>query len=282
MNTKNDTIVMIAGKGGTAFDKTDILSATLGLKKHYPNFVVIGNGEDDISLEQIKKRLKERDVNKFDLCILAHGEQKDDGFHFMLNDDNGISSADFFKTISEATKNPVNVHIFSCHGGGALKDINYLPDGSKAFSCCDGRSVLPETDVQRYFHKLSNMNLDNTDLDTIMNVYLASMENRNAVLMIEKNKTPVNLLNLMLESTGRPLQDSEKKLITETFSSFFAKEILDAVIQKYAQKGEYNMYAKEIGCAMAIAQLLNKTNNAKQHNRDINASAISHQNQIDR
>ena len=169
------------------------------------------------------------------------------------------SSKDLFQAINKVTDNPVNMHIFSCHGGGALEDLNYLPDGSQAFSCCDSKNLLPGTDVERYFDKLNTVKLDNTNLSSIMNVYMASMKNRNSILRAEKGKAPVDLLNQMITSTGTPLQNHEIEIITQKLSHLFDKDTLDTVIQKYANKGEYNMFASEVGCAMAITQLLTES-----------------------
>ena len=64
-----------------------------------------------------------------------------------------IHCSKLFDVISEATSNPVNLHIFSCHGGGALEKAytKHLPDGSIAFSCCDYSNSLPGQDVKNFF-----------------------------------------------------------------------------------------------------------------------------------
>lgn len=57
MAKSKDTIIIIAGHGGTAFNKKDLLQAVSGYMKHYKNVKLIGNGEANLSLDKVKETL---------------------------------------------------------------------------------------------------------------------------------------------------------------------------------------------------------------------------------
>jgi len=262
MAKSKDTIIIIAGHGGTAFNKKDLLQAVSGYMKHYKNVKLIGNGEDNLSLDKVKETLTDVKNGNFDVCVYAHGEQRPNGFNFCFGDNNYVHCSKLFDVISEATSNPVNLHIFSCHGGGALEKAytKHLPDGSIAFSCCDYSNSLPGQDVKNFFKNLNSMNLKDNSIESMLYLYLASMQNRNAVMLASKNSEPINLLNCMLNVQGRALSESQINKIKGAIGSLFSPKTLDTVIKKFANDGEYNMYAVEIGCAMAITHLIHKNN----------------------
>lgn len=260
MTKSKDTIIIIAGHGGTAFNKKDLLLVVSGYMKHYKNVKLIGNGEDNLSLAKVKETLTDVKNGNFDVCVYAHGVQRPNGFNFRFGDNNYVHCSKLFDVISEATSNPVNLHIFSCHGGGALEKAytKHLPDGSIAFSCCDYSNSLPGYDVKNFFKNLNSMNLKDNSIESILYLYLASMQNRNAVMLASKNSEPINLLNCMLNVQGRALSESQINKIKGAIESLFSPKNLDTVIKKFANDGEYNMYAVEIGCAMAITHLIYK------------------------
>ena len=258
MTKINDTIIIIAGHGEMAFGKKDLFKAVSGYMKHYKNVKLIGNGETNLSLDKIKESLTDVKNSTFDVCLYAHGEQRPDGFNFRFGDNNYIHCSKIFDVINETTSKPVNLHIFSCHGGGALDYTERLPDGSAAFSCCDYNDSLPGQDVERFFKKLNSMDLKDNSIESILYLYLASMQNRNAVMLARKNTKPINLLNCMLNAQGKPLSENQTNKIKTAIGSLFSPTTLDTVIKKFADNGEYNMYALEIGCAMAITHLIHK------------------------
>ena len=89
------------------------------------------------------------------------------------------------------------------------------------------------------------------------------MGNRNAVMFAKKNKEPINLLHCRLNATGSKLQEKQVAQIKAKFGTLFSPKILNTVIKKFANTGEYNMYAIEIGCAMAITYLVYKNDLAE-------------------
>lgn len=252
------TIVVLVGNGGTAFDKKDVQRVVSGYRKHYNNVILIGDGKEDLSFEQIKENLKQCEGEKFDMCLFAHGKQKPEGFHFNFGDQYDVHASKVFDAISKVTQKPVNMHIFSCHGGGALEYLDLLPNGSKAFSCCDYKSELPGSDVDSFFDNLNNRKLKDNSFETMLITYCASLKNRNAVMVGEKGGSISNLLSEMIDRTGKPLSKVETTLVNKTLSSFFEKEELENVIKKFENSGEYNMYAVEVGCAMAITRTLER------------------------
>lgn len=260
MVESKDTIIIIAGHGKEAFNKKDLLLAVSGYMKHYKNVKLIGNGETNLSLDKVRESLTNMKNNDFDICMYAHGTQRPDGFYFCFGDKNYIHCTDVFDAISKTTSKPVNLHIFSCHGGGALAKpyIQRLPDNSTIFSCCDYDSSLPGQDVEKFFKNLNSKDLKDNSIDSILYLYLASMQNRNAVMLASKNSEPINLLNCMLNTQGKPLSEAQINKIKTTIGSLFSSKTLNTVIKKFANDGEYNMYAAEIGCAMAITHLIYK------------------------
>ena len=62
----------------------------------------------------------------------------------------------------------------------------------------------------------------------------------------------------MLNAQGKPLSENQTNKIKTAIGSLFSPTTLDTVIKKFADNGEYNMYALEIGCAMAITHLIHK------------------------
>lgn len=265
MAKNNDTIIIIAGHGKMAFNKKDLFQAVSGYMKHYKNVKLIGNGKTNLSLDDIKESLADVKNSKFDVCVYAHGEQRPDGFNFCFGDNIYVHCSKLFDVISETTSNPVNLHIFSCHGGGALEKsyTKRLPDGSAAFSCCDYKNSLPGQDVKDFFKNLNSMDLKDNSIESMLYLYLASMQNRNAVMLARKNSEPINLLNCMLNIQGKPLSETQINEIKSAFGPLFSPETLNTVIKKFATDGEYNMYAVEIGCAMAITHLIHKNDLAE-------------------
>ena len=112
-----DTIIVLAGNGGTAFGKKDIINAVSGYMNQYRNVITIGNGTDDISITKIKDSLAQHSGDNFDVCIYAHGEKRQNGFNFYFGGDNYVHCIKLFDEINKTTDKPVNLHIFSCHGG---------------------------------------------------------------------------------------------------------------------------------------------------------------------
>ena len=96
-----------------------------------------------------------------------------------------------------------------------------------------------------------------------MYAYLASMQNRNAIMFARKNTEPLNLLNCLMNAQGKSLTPKQITKIKAEFESLFSQKTLDTVIKKFTNDGEYNMYAKEIGCAMAITYLVYKNSLAE-------------------
>ena len=255
-----DTIIILAGNGGEAFGKKDILYAVSGYMNQYRNVVTIGNGTENLAIQKIKDSLAKHSGDNFDICIYAHGVQRPNGFNFSFGDDNYVQCTKLFDEINKATDKPVNVHILSCHGGGALAKpyLARLPDGSAAFSCCGYNNSLPGQDVEKFFKNLNSKDLKDNSIESILYLYLASMQNRNAVMLARKNSEPINLLNCMLNAQGKPLSEAQINKIKTTIGSLFSSKTLNTVIKKFANDGEYNMYAVEIGCAMAITHLIYK------------------------
>lgn len=117
---------------------------------------------------------------------------------------------------------------------------------------------MPGQDVKDFFKNLNSKDLKDNSIESILYLYLASMQNRNAVMLASKNSGPINLLNCMLNAQGKPLSEAQINKIKTTLGSLFSPKILNTVIKKFANDGEYNMYAVEIGCAMAITYLIYK------------------------
>lgn len=260
MAKSKDTIIIIAGNGGTAFNKKDMLNAVSGYMKHYKNVKLIGDGETDLSLDKIKESLASIKSKNFDVCLYAHGKRLPNGFNFCFADNKYVHCSKLFDAISETTSNPVNLHIFSCHGGGALISTytKHLPDGSMAFSCCDYNNMLPGGDVKNFIKNLNSMKLKDNSIESILYIYLASVVDRNAVMLARKNSDPINLLNCMLNVQGQPLSQSQINKVKNNIGHLFSPKILNTVIKKFESSGEYNMYAVEVGCAMAITHLIHK------------------------
>lgn len=265
MAKSKDTIIIIAGHGETAFNKKDLLQAVSGYMKHYKNVKLIGNGETNLSLDKVKKSLTDLKNGNFDVCVYVHGEQRPNGFNFCFGDNNYVHCSKLFDVISETTSNPVNLHIFSCHGGGALEKAytKHLPDGSTAFSYCDYDSCLLGQDVRNFFKNLNSTDLKDSSIESMLYLYLASMQSRKAVTLANKNSEPINLLNCMLNAQGKPLSESQINKIKTAIGHLFSPKILDTVIKKFANDGEYNMNGVEIGCAIAITHLIYKDNLTK-------------------
>lgn len=124
------------------------------------------------------------------------------------------------------------------------------------------------------------MNLKDNSIESMLHLYLASMQNRNAVMLASKNSEPINLLNCMLNVQGRALSESQINKIKAAIGSLFSPKTLNTVIKKFANDGEYNMYAVEIGCAMAITHLIYK-NNLPELNYDKYPKTKTHQMRIE-
>ena len=266
--TDTNTMVLITGDGKTAFSRSDIARATLGYKKQYQNVVVVHADEPDFSLEKLEKQLKIEKDKSIDVCIYAHGIPTANGLNFNFSENRNVPCREIFDVISKTTNKPINMYILSCHGGGALEPecINHLPKGSKAFSCCDYSSSLPGADVERFVHTLNAKKLEDNGFDSILMTYCSSMKNRNSIVIGGTEQQPTDLLRKMIATTGRKLSEEEKSLVKEKLTPYFDEKLLNTVIDKFASSGEYNMYAVEVGCAMAITHQISNSLGGKRTN----------------
>ena len=133
--TKRDNILILAGNGKNAFGKQEISELYNNIKdsisnKDNINVELVGNGVDEINLNEMKKKLGSMKKSKKTILIQMHGTIECGQFYF-INGDVKISSQVLFSDIAQVVGNkPVDIIVSSCHAGGCLKDKDILPKGS--------------------------------------------------------------------------------------------------------------------------------------------------------
>ena len=110
---------------------------------------------------------------------------------------------------------------------------------------------MPGADISRFVEKLGTTDEKINTFEENLYLYLSSLKNRNAVI-VYSNGRERNLLNETVQMQGTTLGENDTKTATEKLSRYFDKEVIDKVSSKFTMRGEYAMFAKEIGCAMAI------------------------------
>ena len=122
------TMVIIAGNGGTAFNEEDITKLRTSYERHYGHVICIGDGKQNVELKEIEATMESLKGQEFDVCIYTHGVSTN-GFSFVISDgtEKEISPEKLFEKIAAATEKPINMSIFSCHGGGSLHAADLLP-----------------------------------------------------------------------------------------------------------------------------------------------------------
>lgn len=95
---------------------------------NYPGYIVIGDKDKHgFNLKNIKNHLSARIDENTRIDIFAHGIVSD-GFHII----NQHYTSTVLEALNNLTENltPLHIHIWSCYGGAAIKDVSTLAPGS--------------------------------------------------------------------------------------------------------------------------------------------------------
>ncbi len=190
----------------TGYDKfydTGIYISGPELKFHYSSFlgwiqnaakrlVTIGDGTTELlsdqhsfgtllgtlSLLQANRSLMPNDGRTI-VVINAHGSMQNGNHYIQVRPDfaekSSLSSQELFKMLASTLKQPLDIIFSACYGGGAGKDVHYLPAGSRVLFLTDENDA---NTISSYVQTIYQMHSNSKPtLDTFFDNYLYKLTN---------------------------------------------------------------------------------------------------------
>ena len=116
---------------------------------------------------------------RFIVIVNAHGSIHNGNHYIEVRPDvmkgSSLLSQKLFKMLASTLKQPMDIIFSACHGGGAGKDVHYLPAGSRVLFLTDEKDV---STVSGYVQTIKQMNSDaKPTLDTFFDNYLFKLTN---------------------------------------------------------------------------------------------------------
>lgn len=261
-------IVIIAGNGGYAFGNEEVQKLKNGLSNidDTNEVTVIGDGEKDISLQDIQSGIKNLDDSASTVIFFYnHGKVKDGQFYFM-SEKGDFSSKEAY---SELAKKFQKLDIFNtaCESGASLKDINILPEGTKVITLSKENDETIGGQVTSMIDSLSDYKGD-IDSEKLLRFYLVhGTRNRSSIpqIGISGHNEIVDLDALLETKIGKNFDAEHVISVTKGL-------IDEEETRKYCERfqkanNEYEFTAVEYGKAIAIAL-------AEQFGEEINGENI--------
>ncbi|MFY9589465.1 ankyrin repeat domain-containing protein [Rickettsia endosymbiont of Halotydeus destructor] len=204
--------------------------------------LVIGDGKKEIKINDIAKALKKQNLQigaNTRTDISAHG-LRNNKEHTLSLENVEIKTKDFLQQLQELSlSSPLYVHIWSCYGGTANKDIKVLKPGSIIVTHI--KSSYTELTDCGYFsllHSLTRYIKDNSLTPHLQYLY-DQLENYQATTFNQKE----NDNNIIKFKTIRnPAEGSSANIISNILQKKVSEEELHKELQNYLNFEEKRFY----------------------------------------
>lgn len=261
--TTSTEVILAASPGRMAWDHTTIDTMISSLNESKINATIIGNGEQNISLESIIDAIEiaKQKKNAINLIIQSHGEIKNNEHQIYLNNKH-ISSRELFQQIKKelGPEYPLSIFTTACHGGTAGHiAAKELPKGAIFIALSRADTGVSGFDVERFINQgipaLSWHNSEN-----LLYSYLVTLNNRYIPSITFTPNNPLDLEIILNQQIGKYLSTKQKQAVCQRLSSFLPESeviVIIEKIEKYARvpQGESptdRFSAKELGKALAV------------------------------
>jgi len=253
-------IIILAGPGGYAFNKNNVLAMQTAFAKQGAISEVIGDGESRITTDDIKLALitTKKNSHPTTVVILSHGKQKNGIHHMVLGEDNSVASCQILNLFTEMLGTKVDFFSTFCHGGGALTcGINMTDSTIVALSpATEGTSSF---DVNNFVSALSVRNEKKLDLSaqSLLKFYLSTLQTRVAPLIADKHGVR-DLSKAFCSLLIDPITKKEKAIIYDTLGAILDRKEIDRILALISHGSEYEILAKDYGAALLISLVLDR------------------------
>jgi len=250
-------ILLIAGPGGTAFNKSDVEKMESSFTQAGGNVTVLGNGERPVSSDELSEALKQLSSSNghTTVFIMAHGDVKR-GKHVINIDGNyGLTAPDLFDEVKRSFgERPVDIFMTGCRGGAAIPEIERLPKGSNVVALAPGNEPVVGYDVDRFIQDLQSANLDASGL---LDHYLGkSLENRIAPVLATSGVGVYDLPRAFIAHVGKPFSLEEREAAHRRLDPVIGQQEVDRIVDKIAgAKTEWEIPALDFGRALAVTHV---------------------------
>lgn len=249
-----NNVFLIAGPGGTAFNKSDIKKLQ-SIISNKVNFAVVGDGERPISFEEINTKFNQfindfSNHEKITVMLYMHGDNVDDYLRINLDGEGfNYDSRQLLEIINKNLKNkPVDIFAICCHGEAILSDKDILAAGSTIATIAQKNETASFFDVDKFNKALKNYEGDYSSKE-LLNLYLCKgLRNRiTPVLGVSGQDGNWNLENLLNKKYIQ--NDINPEKVAESLKRFMSEEEIKEIISKINSK---EVYAIDYGKALAV------------------------------
>ncbi|MDF2940875.1 MAG: hypothetical protein K0R66_1517 [Gammaproteobacteria bacterium] len=261
------TVILLAGPGGSAFNKENVLLAEKALQAQgATNLLTIGNGEEDISEDAMGQLFNHIGSSKDDitLVVMAHGEVDKShsgkairGSHkHMLSDSKPISTIDFLKKIADKLNGKkIDIFTIACYGGD-MHDFAHriLPKGSTYVAIAKPDEPATSAEVDRLWSRLASKEVAGClSAESLLMAYTVRLSTRYTPTL-SSTLSHYSLDEKFYARIGRPFNEKEKAMVLRALKPLADEKQILSTMDKISQsKNEWGIYAVDYGMALAIS-----------------------------
>lgn len=227
-------------------------------KREDIKFLSVGNGSEDISLDEIKGALSQVNTNEpLTIIMQCHGSMQDGKFHFRIGEKENVSSESLFNVIKDHMPDkPIDFFTPACHGGGMMRDKDILPANSVLVSLTSRDMVNSGGDYCQMVSELDDFSRDFSSYNLLQHYMMNYLKSRfEPEIGVSQGQT-INLNQSLITFTNS--QNRQEIQTDETLKEIAINDVKydNALNTLNTANNPWNILALEYGTALGI--LLNE------------------------
>jgi hypothetical protein len=275
-------VIILAGPGGDAFNRENILKAEEGFKKVGLKTSVIGDGKVALAATVIDDRLLPQVASSDGqtmLFIMAHGDIDKRGNHVInLTGEYTLKISELFDKLKKIGK-PVDIFSTACHGGEAhLYAQSKLPSGSTYVSLAPTQEPVSGFDVDRLIAVMGSGKVINSSLtaEQLAMLYLTKALQNRIIPSISTPNSSHDLNSKLVSHLGIKFTDLEKASIYDSLQPLVEKSVLDKMITRIeSASSDWDISAVVFGLSLAICHAASGKMLVKKSLFEVNTQSIA-------